>query len=42
MNGKIEAILATQKLWDKWDWVASFLFCSKTILAAAVGLIAWP
>lgn len=42
MNGKIEAILATQKLWDKWDWVVSFLFWGKAILAAAVGLIGWP
>lgn len=32
---------AAQKLWDKWDWVASFLFWDKTILAAAVGLVAW-
>lgn len=41
MKGKIEVTLATQRLWDKWDWVASFLSQDKTILAAAVGLIAW-
>jgi len=42
MKGKIEAVLAAQKLSDKWNRIVSFSLWEKTLLAAVVGLIAWP